>query len=63
VALGTGRCEGNKEIIEWKWSVGGQGTSIRTTERISQDKFVATEKYTLPDGGTMEDRAQMVRTK
>jgi hypothetical protein len=63
VAMGTGRCEGNKEIIEWKWSVGGQGTSIRTTERISQDKFVVTEKYALPDGGTMEDRAQMVRTK
>jgi hypothetical protein len=63
VATGTGRCDGNKEIIEWKWSAGGQGTSIRTTERISRDKFVVTEKYTLPDGGTMEDRAQMVRTK
>jgi hypothetical protein len=63
VATGTGQCDGRKEIIEWKWSAGGQGTSIRTTERISQDKFTVTEKYTLPDGGTMEDRAQMVRTK
>ncbi len=63
VATGTGRCDGNKEVIEWKWSAGGQGTSIRTTERISQDEFLVTEKYTLPDGGTMEDRAQMVRVK
>jgi hypothetical protein len=61
VATGTGQCDGKKEVIEWKWSVGGQGTSIRTTERISQDKFIVTEKYTLPDGGTMEDRAQMIR--
>jgi hypothetical protein len=63
VATGTGRCDGNKEIIEWKWSAGGQGTSIRTTERISQDKFVVTEKYTLPGGGAMEDRARMVRRR
>jgi hypothetical protein len=63
VATGTGKCDGNKEIIEWKWSAGGQGTSVRTTERVSEDKFVVTEKYTLPDGGTMEDRTQMVRKK
>jgi len=63
VATGTGTCDGNKEVIEWKWSAGGQGTSVRTTERVSEDKFVVTEKYTLPDGGTMEDRAQMVRKK
>lgn len=63
VAMGTGTCDGKKEVIEWKWSAGGQGTSIRTTERIGQDRFIVTEKYTLPDGGTMEDRAQMVRTK
>jgi hypothetical protein len=63
VATGAGKREGNKEIIEWKWSAGGQGTSIRTTERISDDKLVVTEKYTLADGGTMEDRVQMVRRK
>ena len=63
VATGTGTCDGNKEVIEWKWSAGGQGTSVRTTEKVSEDKFVVTEKYTLPDGGTMEDRAQMVRKK
>jgi hypothetical protein len=63
VAMGTGRRDGEKEIIEWKWSAGGQGTSIRTTERIGRDEFVITEKYTLPDGGTMEDRVQVVRKR
>jgi hypothetical protein len=58
VATGTGQCDGKMEVIEWKWSAGGQGTSIRTMERISQDKFIVTEKYKLPGGGTMEDRAQ-----
>ena len=63
VATGTGTCDGKTEIIEWKWSAGGQGTSVRTTERVSEDKFVVTEKYPLPDGGTMEDRARMTRLK
>ncbi len=30
---------------------------------LSADKFTVTEKYTLPDGGTMEDRAPMVRKR
>jgi hypothetical protein len=63
VATGTGTCDGKTEIIEWKWSAGGQGTSVRTTERVGENEFVVTEKYTLPDGGTMEDRAQMVRKR
>ncbi len=63
VATGAGTCDGRREVIEWKWSAGGQGTSVRTTERIDQDRFIVTEKYTLPDGGIMEDRAQMVRMK
>ena len=56
VATGTGTCDGNKEVIEWKWSAGGQGTSVRTTEKVNKNTFVVTEKYTLADGGTMEDR-------
>lgn len=63
VATGTGRCDGNKEVIEWKWSAGGQGTSVRTTERVSADQFVINEKYTLPDGSTMEDLVRMVRKR
>jgi hypothetical protein len=63
VATGAGTCDGNKEVIEWKWSAGGQGTSVRTTEKVGDDKLLVTEKYTLPGGTTMEDRAQMTRRR
>jgi hypothetical protein len=63
VATGAGAHEGDTEVIEWKWSAGGQGTSVRTTRRIGANKLVITEKYTLPDGGTMEDRAEMTRVR
>jgi hypothetical protein len=63
VATGTGTCDGNREVIEWKWSAGGQGTSIRTTQRLGNDKLIVTEKYTLPDGTTMEDRVVMARKR
>jgi len=60
-AQGTGKREGNKEIMEWKWTLAGAGTSVRTTEKVSDDKIRVTEKYTLSDGSTMEDRAIMMR--
>ncbi|OHB57170.1 MAG: hypothetical protein A2173_05470 [Planctomycetes bacterium RBG_13_44_8b] len=63
VAKGKGRREENKEIMEWQWSVCGQGTSIQTTEKVSDDKFIFTEKYTLPDGSVMEDKGVMTRKK
>jgi hypothetical protein len=63
IATGTGKRQGNKEIMEWKWSGSGQGTSIRITEKVSDDKLVITEKYTLPDGSTMEDKGEMTRKK
>jgi hypothetical protein len=61
VAQGTGRCTGNKEVVEWKWSLAGAGTSVRTTERVNENKIVVVEKYALVDGSTMEDRIVMVR--
>jgi hypothetical protein len=61
VAKGTGKREGNKEIINWVWSVQGQGSSTRVTEKISDDKFISTEKYTMPDGSAMIDKAEMTR--
>ncbi len=61
IAEGTGKREGNKEIINWTWSGKGQGTSVRTTEKISDDKFISTEKYTLPNGSVMEDKVEMNR--
>jgi hypothetical protein len=61
VATGTGKRQGNKEIINWVWSVAGGGTSISTMEKISDNKFISVEKYTLPDGSTMEDTIEMIR--
>lgn len=63
VAQGTGKREANREIMEWKWSLAGAGTSVRTTEKVSDNKIVMTEKYTLIDGSTMEDRTVMVRMR
>ena len=61
IAKGAGKCEGNKEVIEWEWSASGQGTSIRITEKVSDDKFITTEKYTMPS--VWEDKREMARKK
>ena len=63
IAKGTGKREGNKEIMNWVWSGQGVGSSVRVTEKVSDDKFISTEKYTMPDGSTMEDKAEMTRSK
>lgn len=62
-AEGTGIRKGNAEVIEWKWSLAGAGTSVRTTVKVNDDKIAVVEKYTLSDGSTMEDRALMVRKR
>jgi hypothetical protein len=63
VATGMGTREGNKETIQWKWSLAGGGTSIRTTVKVGGNRLVVVETYSLPDGGTMEDRVRMIRTR
>ena len=63
IAKGRGKREGNKEIMKWEWSGAGQGTSIRITEKVSDNKLIITEKYTLPDGSSMEDKGEMTRKK
>ncbi len=64
VATGKGKREGNKEIIEWKWSVFAQGaTSVRIIEKINDNKFTLNHKYTLPNGNKMEDKIEMTRKK
>jgi len=63
VAQGTGKREGNKEIMEWKWSLAGAGSSVRVTEKVNEDKIVMLEKYLLVDGSIMEDRAVMIRKR
>lgn len=63
IAKGRGKREGNKEIMQWQWSGSGQGSSIRITEKVSDDKIIMTEKYTLPDGSSMEDKGEMTRKR
>ena len=44
------------------WFAQGQGaSSIRIMEKVSDDRFIATEKYTLPDGSKMEDKGEAIR--
>ncbi|MHC4087210.1 MAG: hypothetical protein ACYSU5_18665 [Planctomycetota bacterium] len=59
IAAGRGRRQGNKEIIEWKWS----GTAQGATKKISDNKFIGTQKYTLPDGNKMEEKIELIRRK
>ncbi len=67
VAEGKGKLQGNKEIVEWQWFAQGQGApimrNISITERVSDDRFITTKKYTLPDGSTMEGKVEMTRKK
>jgi len=61
---GRGRLEANKEIMEWEWSGIGQGvTSVGIMEKISDNKFTYSMKYTLPDGKKMEEKLEMIRRK
>ncbi len=64
IAEGRGKRQGNKEIIEWKWSVTAQGaTSVRIIEKINDNKFTLNHKYILPNGNKMEDKIEMTRKK
>ena len=67
VAQGKGKLQGNKEIVEWQWFAQGQAApimrNISITERVSDDRFITTKKYTLPDGSTMEGKVEMTRKK
>ena len=64
IATGTGRLEGNREIMEWVWSATAQGaTSVSITEKINNDKFTYNHKYILPNGNKMEDKVEFTRKK
>ena len=64
IAEGRGRRRGNKEIIEWEWSGTARGAaSVSIIEKISDNKFAVNHKYILPDGNTMEDKAEFTRRK
>jgi hypothetical protein len=64
IAEGRGNRQGNKEILEWKWSGTGQGaSSVSIIEKINDDKFNYTHKYILPNGNEMGEKIEMVRMK
>jgi len=64
IAEGRGRRQGNKEIMEWKWSATAQGaTSVHIIEKINDNKFTYNHKYTLPNGKKMEDNVEFTRKK
>jgi hypothetical protein len=64
IAKGKGRLEGNKEIMEWEWSLTGQGaTSVGIIEKINDNKFSLLFIYNLPNGKKMEEKMEMIRRK
>ena len=64
IAEGKGKRQGNKEIMEWKWSLTAQGaTSVHIIEKVDNDRFTLNHKYILPDGNKMEDKIVMTRTQ
>ncbi len=61
---GRGRLEGNKEVMEWKWSGIGRGvTSVSIMEKIDENRLTISMTYTLPGGRKMEEKAEMTRKK
>lgn len=60
VSKGKGKLEGNKEIMEWS---GSMGSGTRIMEKVGDNKFIVTEKWTMPDGSVMEGKSEMTRKK
>ncbi|MBI4549082.1 MAG: hypothetical protein HY707_13950 [Ignavibacteriae bacterium] len=61
VYKGTGKREGNKSTVSWE---GPRGTSLRTMERVSDDKMVETFKDTdTASGMVMEGKSEWTRKK
>ena len=64
IATGKGKLKGNKEIMEWVWSVIAQGTtSVSIIEKINDNKIILNHIYTFPDGNKMEAKTEMTRKK
>jgi hypothetical protein len=62
MAIGRGRRQGDTEVIEWVWP-GQRATSVRTTQRLGDNKAIVAERMTLADGTTMDDWAEMTRKR
>jgi hypothetical protein len=42
---------------------GPQASGVRVTERVNDDRMTIRQEWTLPDGGVMVERGEMIRTK
>lgn len=61
-AMGRGRRQGDTEIIEWVWPR-LRAMSVRTTQRLGDNKAIVAERMTMADGTTMDDWAEMTRRR
>jgi effector-binding domain-containing protein len=61
IATGRGQWSETELVMDWKWASGH--TSVRTTTKLSDDKFIAVEKIAMPDDSVMEESGEMVRVK
>jgi hypothetical protein len=52
---------GRMWIYVWRVCSGQRASSIRITEKVSDNKLIITEKYALPDGSITEDKGEMTR--
>jgi hypothetical protein len=61
IAKGRGRCEGNREIMEWEWATGHKSTRI--TEKLGEDRMRVIQRTPMPDGSVMEEMGESTRRK
>ncbi|MCE5184506.1 MAG: hypothetical protein LLF76_00070 [Planctomycetaceae bacterium] len=62
IAVGRGRLEGNKQIIDWQWSVGGRGASTSITEKLDENTFRIGGVY-KQDGKIIDDQESITMTR
>lgn len=59
IGTGRGRREGNREIMEWRWTNGR--TSTRITERLGEDRMRIIQRTPMPDGSVLEEKGESRR--
>jgi hypothetical protein len=47
--------------MHWQWASGH--TSTRITKALGDDRLSVVERIAMPDGSTMEESAEMIRSK
>ncbi len=60
MAKGKGTREGDVLTMHWESKM-GKGT--RVTKKVSDDKFVVTSTWEMPDGSKVESKSEMTRVK